>query len=75
MVSPDDAIFCLVSAVLSDTNKRFLYDVGVYDSDDDQNVSLLFVDSYLFAGFNLTCPCLPSFCESEVMFTGLAPVQ
>ncbi|XP_058179729.1 uncharacterized protein LOC131298341 isoform X3 [Rhododendron vialii] len=24
-------------SVLSDTNKRFLYDVGVYDSDDDQN--------------------------------------
>lgn len=46
MVSQDDAIFCLVSSVLSDTNKRFLYDVGVYDSDDDQNVSLLFVDLY-----------------------------
>lgn len=28
-------------AVLSDTNKRFLYDVGVYDSDDDENVSNL----------------------------------
>lgn len=25
--------------VLSDANKRFLYDVGVYDSDDDENVS------------------------------------
>lgn len=25
--------------VLSDENKRFLYDVGVYDSDDDENVS------------------------------------
>nr|XP_034900124.1 dnaJ homolog subfamily B member 6-like isoform X4 [Populus alba]TKS15435.1 dnaJ-like subfamily B member 7-like isoform X4 [Populus alba] len=24
-------------SVLSDTNKRFLYDVGVYDSDDDEN--------------------------------------
>ncbi|KAG5538012.1 hypothetical protein RHGRI_025189 [Rhododendron griersonianum] len=24
-------------SVLSDTNKRFLYDVGFYDSDDDQN--------------------------------------
>ncbi|XP_020212701.1 uncharacterized protein LOC109797169 isoform X1 [Cajanus cajan] len=24
-------------SVLSDANKRFLYDVGVYDSDDDQN--------------------------------------
>jgi hypothetical protein len=24
--------------VLSDTNKRFLYDVGVYDSEDDENV-------------------------------------
>ena len=28
-----------VQAVLSDSNKRFLYDVGVYDSeDDDANV-------------------------------------
>lgn len=25
--------------VLSDANKRFLYDVGAYDSDDDENVS------------------------------------
>ncbi|KAJ6701132.1 putative EXPRESSED-RELATED [Salix koriyanagi] len=24
-------------SVLSDTNKRFLYDIGVYDSDDDEN--------------------------------------
>lgn len=24
-------------AVLSDSNKRFLYDVGVYDSDDDED--------------------------------------
>lgn len=28
-------------AVLSDTSKRFLYDVGAYDSDDDENVSNL----------------------------------
>lgn len=27
--------------VLSDTYKRFLYDVGVYNSDDDENVSNL----------------------------------
>jgi hypothetical protein len=26
-------------AVLSDANKRLMYDVGVYDSDDDENVS------------------------------------
>lgn len=26
-------------AVLSDENKRFLYDVGVYESDDDESVS------------------------------------
>uniref|UniRef100_A0A1D1Y237 DnaJ subfamily B member 6 n=1 Tax=Anthurium amnicola TaxID=1678845 RepID=A0A1D1Y237_9ARAE len=26
-------------SVLSDSNKRFLYDVGVYDSDEDANVS------------------------------------
>lgn len=25
--------------VLSDANKRLMYDVGVYDSDDDENVS------------------------------------
>ncbi|MBA0663662.1 hypothetical protein Goklo_003761, partial [Gossypium klotzschianum] len=25
-------------SVLSDANKRFLYDVGAYDSDDDENV-------------------------------------
>ena len=24
-----------VQAVLSDSNKRFLYDVGIYDSEDD----------------------------------------
>ena len=31
-----------VQAVLSDSNKRFLYDVGVYDSeDDDADVILL----------------------------------
>lgn len=31
----------LLLLVLSDANKRFLYDVGVYDSDDDddENVS------------------------------------
>lgn len=29
-------------AVLSDANKRFLYDVGVYDSDDDENVRFFF---------------------------------
>jgi curved DNA-binding protein CbpA len=30
-------------SVLSDSNKRFLYDVGVYDSDDDENVSLIII--------------------------------
>lgn len=25
--------------VLSDANKRLMYDIGVYDSDDDENVS------------------------------------
>jgi hypothetical protein len=28
--------------VLSDTNKRFLYDVGVYDSEDDENVCFFY---------------------------------
>jgi len=28
--------------VLSDSNKRLMYDVGVYDSDDDENVRHLF---------------------------------
>lgn len=33
----------LCATVLSDANKRFLYDVGVYDSDDDddENVKVL----------------------------------
>lgn len=28
----------LFIAVLSDANKRFLYDVGAYNSDEDENV-------------------------------------
>lgn len=32
----------LLGAVLSDANKRFLYDIGVYESDDDESVSLQF---------------------------------
>ncbi|KAI3786225.1 hypothetical protein L1987_45360 [Smallanthus sonchifolius] len=28
-------------SVLSDVNKRFLYDVGVYDSDDDQDADFM----------------------------------
>ena len=35
-------IYNLCVTVLSDTNKRFLYDVGVDDSDDDENVCFLF---------------------------------
>ena len=35
--------FYALCTVLSDSNKRFLYDVGVYDSDDDdENVSFIF---------------------------------
>lgn len=32
-------LFIILVAVLSDANKRLMYDVGVYDSDDDENVS------------------------------------
>lgn len=35
--------FYALCTVLSDSNKRFMYDVGVYDSDDDdENVSFIF---------------------------------
>lgn len=29
---------CSLTTVLSDSNKRLLYDVGAYDSDDDETV-------------------------------------
>lgn len=32
--------FIVNLSVLSDSNKRLLYDVGVYDSDEDENVRL-----------------------------------
>ena len=31
--------YLIMFTVLSDENKRFMYDVGVYDSDDDESVS------------------------------------
>jgi hypothetical protein len=31
------SVFHVVRAVLSDSGKRLLYDVGVYDSDDDRH--------------------------------------
>jgi len=42
--------------VLSDSNKRLMYDVGVYDSDDDENVSHLFHTIHeLGPSFSFTC--------------------
>lgn len=42
----NDSVLFLCT-VLSDTNKRFLYDVGAYDSDDDENVCFFFF-SWIF---------------------------
>lgn len=43
-------LYIQLFAVLSDANKRFLYDVGVYDSgdDDDENVITLLFYNVLF---------------------------
>uniref|UniRef100_M1AIP6 Chaperone protein dnaJ n=1 Tax=Solanum tuberosum TaxID=4113 RepID=M1AIP6_SOLTU len=44
-------------SVLSDANKRFLYDVGVYDSgdDDDENVITLFFYIYSHVESSKSC--------------------
>ncbi|ESW11064.1 hypothetical protein PHAVU_009G262400 [Phaseolus vulgaris] len=41
-----------ILVVLSDVNTRLLYDVGVYDSDDDQTVSTLILPPLLFSSTN-----------------------
>lgn len=44
----------LFIAVLSDANKRFLYDVGAYNSDEDENVCQPILQSGPF----IWCPWL-----------------
>lgn len=60
-------------SILSDSNKRFLYDVGVYDSDDDENEMGDFLDEMvqMMSQTKPTGNCQDSFEDLQQLFVDM----